>query len=226
MPDRYASRADLLVTAVPESEALAGVGSGDPLSNPTPAFTDDSTFPLRGRRTNPPWSTRARGLGLAAVVVLLLVAAFLVGLSQVAGTGSPPGASAVDVLLPTASGSASPSVTISPTQPSVATPTTRPAPVVGAGPTTPAEPIAAMRVSIRKQVDTGNLNPDAATDLYKKVDEIARMLNEGDTNEATKKVNDLAHKLSDLVAAGKLTSSGYDELTVRLNAVAALIGDS
>lgn len=226
-PDRYASGADPMVAAVPESAALVRVGSGHPLSNPMPPSTDDPTFALPGRSTNPPWRTRARAPGLAVVIVLLVVAAFLAGLAQVAGTGPPPDESAVDALLPAASGSASPSVTIPPTQPSAATPTTtRPVPVVGAGPTTPIEPIAAMRISIRRQVDTGNLNPAAATDLYNKVDEIARELNAGDTDDATKKVNELTHKLSDLVAAGKLTSSGYDDLTVRLNAVAALIGDS
>jgi serine/threonine-protein kinase len=225
-PDGRAPGADPLLAAIPESAALVGVGPGDLLSNPTNTSTD-STFALQGGSTKPPWSIRARGLVMAAMVVLLVVAAFLVGLSQVAGIGTPPDGSAVEAMTSAATGSAQPSATMPPTEPGTATPTTtRPVPVVGPSPTTPVEPIAAMRVSIQQQVDNGHLNPAAATDLYKKVDEIAREFNEGDAEEATKKVNELAHKLSDLVAAGKLTPSGYDELTVRLNAVAAFIGGS
>jgi len=78
-----------------------------------------------------------------------------------------------------------------------------------------------MRVSIQRQVDTGNLTPDAAGDLFKKVDEIARETNEGDLEEAAKKVGELRHKFDDLLDAGKLTAAGYDELIARLEALEA-----
>ena len=76
-----------------------------------------------------------------------------------------------------------------------------------------------MRVSIQRQVDTGNLTPGAAGDLFKKVDEIARETNEGDFAEAAKKVGELRHKLGDLLDDGKLTAAGYDELIAVVDAL-------
>ena len=87
----------------------------------------------------------------------------------------------------------------------------------------PVDPVAALRVSIQRQVDTGNLASAAATDLFKKVDEIARESNEGDLAEATKKINEFRRKLTELLDDGKLTAAGQSELNSRLDAVEAAL---
>jgi len=139
---------------------------------------------------------------------------------------------------------APPTSTAAPAAPDAATPsptTSRP-PDTGTGPTAsdppsrPAQPaptdqptssapsvdaIAAIRPAIAQQVDTGNLNQGAAGDLYKKVDEIARAMNRGDTNEATKKLGDLRNKLNSLANDGKLSTAGRDALLPYLDRIAA-----
>jgi hypothetical protein len=79
---------------------------------------------------------------------------------------------------------------------------------------TPADPIVAMRLSIRHQVDAGQLNPAKAADLYNKVDDIAHATNDGHAADGSKKVKGLRDKLTELHDAGTLTTAGY----VRLNA--------
>jgi serine/threonine-protein kinase len=223
------NRSDPLVAAVPEAAELAAVRPGGSLFDPT-TMSADATVDIPPGRPDPWWRANGRGLAIAAVVGLLVVGAFMLGLSQVARTGAASDGSAAAAGV---SGTATPAMAGSP-QPSAGQPsdgpaitptTTPPAPAVGAGSTTPVEPIAAMRVSIQRQVGTGDLTPNAATDLYKKVDEIARELNEGDIEEATKKISDLRRKLSDLLDDGKLTPAGHGELSQRLDAVAALTGD-
>ena len=87
----------------------------------------------------------------------------------------------------------------------------------------PVDPIVAMRLSIQQQVNTGNLNPDKDTDLYKKVDEIARAMNERDADEAAKKVKELRDKLASLLREGQLSAGGYDILSRDLDRVAAAL---
>jgi serine/threonine-protein kinase len=88
---------------------------------------------------------------------------------------------------------------------------------------TPADPIVAMRLSIRQQVDAGHLNPEKAADLYKKVDDIAHAINDGHQADAAKKVKEFRDKLTDLHHAGTLTTAGYDRLTTDLDRLADLL---
>jgi hypothetical protein len=81
-----------------------------------------------------------------------------------------------------------------------------------------------MRLSIQEQVATGHLNPTAAPDLYKKVDEIAKEIGEGDTDEAMKKIKELRDKLTGLRADGKLSDAGYEALVGDLNRLEATLG--
>jgi serine/threonine-protein kinase len=95
-----------------------------------------------------------------------------------------------------------------------ARPTSEPAPV---------DPIVAMRLAIQQQVSTGNLNPDKAPDLYKKVDEIAREMNENDTTDAAKKAKELRDKLDDLLSQGQLSAGGHSTLIQRLDSITAAL---
>ncbi|WP_433367925.1 protein kinase domain-containing protein [Actinoplanes sp. CA-142083] len=82
---------------------------------------------------------------------------------------------------------------------------------------TPTDPIVAMRLSIRRQVDAGNLNPTAAPDLYKKVDDISRATQDGKPGDAAKKAQDLQNKLTELHESGPLTTAGYLQLNAELD---------
>lgn len=84
----------------------------------------------------------------------------------------------------------------------------------------PADPIVAMRLSIRQQVDAGQLSPAIAADLYHKVDDIARATNDGQTPDAAKKVKELRDKLTGLHDTGTLTSAGYRQLNADLDRLA------
>ena len=74
-----------------------------------------------------------------------------------------------------------------------------------------------MRLSIRQQVDAGNLNPTAAPDLYKKVDDISRATQVGKPGDAAKKVQDLRNRLTALHESGPLTTVGYVQLNAELD---------
>jgi eukaryotic-like serine/threonine-protein kinase len=85
---------------------------------------------------------------------------------------------------------------------------------------TPVDPIVAMRLSIRHQVDAGHLNPTKAPDLYKKVDDIAHATSDGHPDDAAKKVKDFRDKLTELHDSGTLTTAGYDRLNADLDKLA------
>ena len=69
-----------------------------------------------------------------------------------------------------------------------------------------------MRLSIQQQVQTGQLNPDAAKDLHSKVDAIARQIAEGDNDQAQEESKKLRDKLDELYKGGRLTKVGYETL--------------
>jgi eukaryotic-like serine/threonine-protein kinase len=83
----------------------------------------------------------------------------------------------------------------------------------------PVDPIANLRLSIQQQVNTGHLNPDKASDLYKKVDEIAQAINEGNVDDERHKIQDFRNKIATLLSEGQLTAAGYDVLSRNLDAI-------
>jgi serine/threonine protein kinase len=85
----------------------------------------------------------------------------------------------------------------------------------------PADPIATLRLAIQQQVNTGNLNPDKASDLYTKVDAIAHAAHAGNTNDEANKIKELRDSLTGLRTGGQLSTSGYDVLSKDLDAIAA-----
>jgi eukaryotic-like serine/threonine-protein kinase len=171
-----------------------------------------------------------RGWRLAAVAGAILIAAILIPLlaasrSLPTGAGGPPTASGTPF-----SAAASPSVSAQPTAiarstaPIEPSSSTQPAETVQrSAPARSTDPIAAVRLSIQQQVSTGNLNPDVAKDLYKKVDEIAREMNASDVKDAANRLQDFRAKLADLLEQGKLTAAGHDALTRDLDRLAAAL---
>jgi eukaryotic-like serine/threonine-protein kinase len=80
-----------------------------------------------------------------------------------------------------------------------------------------------MRLTIQQQVTAGHLAPASANDLYKKVDELAAKINEGDGAEATKKIKELRDKLTGLRREGRLSQAGYDALSAGVDRIAATV---
>jgi hypothetical protein len=85
------------------------------------------------------------------------------------------------------------------------------------------DPIAGMRLSIQQQEAAGNLTPESATDLHKKVDEFDQRLTEGNTREAARKARELRDKITKLHHDGKLTDDGYQALLQDVGRLDALV---
>jgi serine/threonine-protein kinase len=184
----------------------------------------------------PPRAVPRRLLAIAGVTLVAMAVLAVLGVTRwwpqaddvtagaappvVAGTsGTPPAPVSARVVAPSPTATTNRTVqdddAVVPTLPAVSTPGSRRSPSP-----TPADPIVAMRLSIRQQVDAGHLNPEKAADLYKKVDDIAHAINDGHQADATKKLKELRDKLTDLHNAGTLTTAGYDRLTVDLDRLA------
>lgn len=85
---------------------------------------------------------------------------------------------------------------------------------------TPVDPIVAMRLSIRQEVDAGHLNPAKAGDLYKRVDDLAHARNDGHPGDAAKKIKEFRDKLAEMHDTGTLSTAGYDRLSADLDRLA------
>lgn len=227
---------DLAVARVPASPIpLAAVPEAAAVG-PTAPEHEDTGFPsatsIDASRGAPP---SRRWLALLAAVVLMLstalVAAFatrwLMAADQAAGS-SPP-ATAGPSLSPAASptgGSVAPAagatitvtVTVTPSRASASKRTPAPS-----SPAAPVDPIVAMRLAIKHEIDAGYLNPTKAPDLYKKVDDIAHAINADDAADAEKKIGELRDKLDELRSSSTLTTDGYDRLTAKVDRIAASV---
>ena len=87
---------------------------------------------------------------------------------------------------------------------------------------TPQQAIAATRSAIARAANAGSLDSHASDDLNKRLDEIAKSVQDGKPDTAHK-VGDLSHRLDDLVKKGQLTNAGAAEIRRPLNRLAALL---
>jgi serine/threonine-protein kinase len=216
--DAEPTTSNLRLAAIPGSAAIPG-----PRVHPT---AGDSSRRAR-------WVTSALLVGVPAVVAALILVPLLGNTGPT--TADVPPASATPSATPAPAGSTAaptPSRTGRP-QPAI---TTKPPVVVVPEPivtparsparTTPApptDPIVGMRLTIQQQVTAGHLAPAGANDLYKKVDELAARINEGNSAEATKKLKELRDKLTGLRRDGRLSQAGYDALSAGVDRIAATV---
>ncbi|MBY8873543.1 protein kinase [Micromonospora sp. PLK6-60] len=98
------------------------------------------------------------------------------------------------------------------------------APARTTSPPPPADPIVAIRLSIQEQVNTGQLNPDAAKDLHAKVDAVAKNLAADDQRRARDEIKKLREKLTGLRKDGRLSEAGYLRLSKDVDRLAAQVG--
>jgi serine/threonine-protein kinase len=102
----------------------------------------------------------------------------------------------------------------------------RPSPSASPTPTatttpSPVDPIVALRQVIAQEVNTGDLRPDAATDLNHAVDALAKTVATGRAPDITKQITVVRGKLTTYNKEGKLTDGGYTTLTAAVDQVAA-----
>jgi len=221
------------LTAVPGAAAVGPVfRQHDEAAPPVAAASDSSPTVIDSSAGAP--ATRRRLVPL--VVVVLMLATALVG-TFATRWFTAPDRSAADVRPAWAGVPSSPTtspsggvvvraapdpttvtvtVTVTPSRASTSKRSLAPS-----SPPTPVDPIAAMRLAIKTQVDAGHLNPTKAPDLYKKVDDIAHAINAGDTGDAKRKVGELRDKLAELRTNGTLTANGYDTLITKVGGIAA-----
>jgi eukaryotic-like serine/threonine-protein kinase len=170
------------------------------------------------------WAGAAVAMAAAVVLVLLVLrpgpekAAKRPTVSSAPIAAIPPPSG-----VPSSSAVPSPSVTHSP---SAVTPAAKPATGTAAtstptAPALPTDPIVALRQRIQQQVNAGNLTPATASDLNHMVDDLAKAITTGNTDDETKKLKALQDKLTSLFKEGKLSAEGYRVLSGDVDQIAA-----
>jgi serine/threonine-protein kinase len=217
------------LTARAESEAA-------PAAQPTrllPAVYPTQTLPVldHGEEPAPPGDGRSR-LGPAGIAAVALGAAILAALTvalliafQRAGTdaastatGSPPSSTATAAGTATADRSAENPGTDST---SSRAPSTTASESSAENPGTGASAwLAALFGVIEEQRQADRLDGKTADELSKKLEQVGREVNKGDTGKAAEKLADLRSKLDELHRDGKITTAGYDAVQASLTQLA------
>jgi eukaryotic-like serine/threonine-protein kinase len=217
----------LVVPSAGAAPASTPLATGNPPSSPT------------GR--SPSLATRRRVLAAAAVVAAVAVLAIVILALRmfrsgpeaaaerpaVSGVSSAPvAANPVPSAVPAPSTAPSPKAISSPSAfPSAVAPTSgTAAPSTQTAPPPLVDPIVALRRSIQQQVDAGNLNTDTASDLNHSVDDLAKSIATGNTNDETKRLKALRDKLTSLYKEGKLSADGYRVLSADVDQLTAKMG--
>jgi eukaryotic-like serine/threonine-protein kinase len=156
--------------------------------------TGDDQGPPRGGVRIGPAGIIAVALGAAALAAIVVA-----GLLLLTGQAGPP--------------AADPGTTTDTTVSDVVTSTPAPA-------GEPSQQLDAVRAILLAQVQAGQVDANAATDLDDRLDEITRYLAEGETGKAAKKVAEVGRKLDDFRKDGKITATAYSALLPGLQALA------
>jgi len=90
----------------------------------------------------------------------------------------------------------------------------------------PATLVAVVQNIIQAQVSAGQLDANQANDLTNKLDEIARHLAKGETDNAADKVADLTSKLAELRKDTKIDTNGHDAVLASIEQLAASLPPS
>ncbi|GIF53224.1 serine/threonine protein kinase [Asanoa ferruginea] len=197
-----------------------------PSSRPSsPSLSGPSSSPPPGEDRRRWWLWGLAGCGSAALVAII-VTSFLATREgpPVVVTAASPSAGSASAPPPPSAATARPTraPAVQPTRTSTSPSAVPTSPSARPTRTRPTDPIARLRLSIEEQVAAGALTAATATDLHKRVDDIAKRLGADDDKDLPKKVKDLRTKLTDLRREGRLTQSGYDALNRDLDPVAAL----
>ena len=209
-PRSAASVAHLLAAALEEPIAVpfadaAGLAAAEILPVEAVTALVRSEYAKRARMLG---AARRRPLALPVFLVLLALGALLAtALAGRAGSRPTATAHAAREALVTPKGAL----------------TTQTTTAVRSPPATPSESIAHARAAIIQAETTGQLDPGAGGDLVNRLDEIARSLSAGASQDAAHKIGDLAHQFGDLVRAGRLGGGALSGIAAPIERLAALV---
>jgi serine/threonine-protein kinase len=101
----------------------------------------------------------------------------------------------------------------------------QPSPAISLPPpsATPSDQLAALQAVVSQQADAGQLDPHTATDLRARLQDIARRLRQGQTDQAAKHLAQLRDRLTGLQRDGTLRPEAYRALTSGLDQLAATL---
>ena len=80
--------------------------------------------------------------------------------------------------------------------------------------------LAALFDVIEEQRQAGSLDGKTADELTKKLEQVGREVDKGDTGKAAEKLTDLGSKLDELHRDGKITTAGYEAVQASLTQLA------
>jgi serine/threonine-protein kinase len=87
----------------------------------------------------------------------------------------------------------------------------------GASSAAPVDGVAAVEAVIQVQLADGNLDEEAARKLMERLDNVANEIDDGDLDDAAKKVGDFRKELRDLRREGRVMSAAYDAILASLD---------
>ena len=143
-------------------------------------------------------------LGPAGIAAVAIAAAIVAALAVAMYTGQRPG--------PTA-GQATPPAAVSPSAPDPSSPL-------------PGDGIAAVEAVIQTQLAAGALDPRGAEDLTKRLDDVAKEVEEGNLDEAIDKARDVRNELRDLRRDDEVTKSAYDAILASIDDLTRFLSQS
>ena len=221
----------------PVEPAEQDAGEAKTVAVASPGAAPASTPLVTG---NPPSTTRRLRAVAAVVAAVAALAIVILALRMfrsapeaaaerlaVPGVSSAPAAAnPVPSAVPAPSSAPSPKATLSPSaSPSAAAPTSgTAAPPTPTATPPPADPIVGLRRSIQQQVDAGNLNTDTASDLNHMVDDLAKSITTGNTDDEARKRKAIQDKLTSLNKEGKLSADGYRVLSADVDQLPIKLG--
>jgi serine/threonine-protein kinase len=92
--------------------------------------------------------------------------------------------------------------------------------------TTQVTSVDGVRSAIEAQVLAGQINPDDANDLTDRLNDVARDLSRGRTDQAVGRLNDIRDRLDQLLGDDKTTQAGHDAILNAIDELAASIGSA
>ena len=218
--DRLTARAESEAAAAAQpTRMLPAVSATQTL--PVLEHGEEPAAPVGGRFRLGPAGIAAVALGAAilAALVALLIASQLPGTDAASTvTGSPPPSNATAAGTATAESSAENPGTRSTSSRAPSTTATESSaenPGTGAS-----ARLAALFGVIEEQRQAGRLDGKTADELAKKLEQVDREVNKGDTGKAAERLADLRSKLDELHRDGKITTAGYDAVQASLTQLA------
>ena len=217
--DRLTAHTESETAAAQPTRALPAVYPTQTL--PVLDYSEAPAAPDGGRFRLGPAGIAAVALGaaiLAALIVALFIAFQRPATDAATAADSPPSSTATAAGSATADSSAeNPGTSSTPRRAPETTETESSAENPGTG---ASARLAALFDVIEEQRQAGSLDGKTADELTKKLEQVGREVDKGDTGKAAEKLTDLGSKLDELHRDGKITTAGYEAVQASLTQLA------